>query len=74
MFKALSEIDNLTKCSCELQFDMIHIVGEISELETSLDRMINELKKLRSELYAEIENIENEEKSVNGNCEKVNDN
>lgn len=70
MNRTLLEIENLTKSSCELQFEMIHIVGEISELESSLDRMINELKKLRSELYSEIEKIENEKNNHNHNLEQ----
>ena len=63
MYKALLEIENLAKSSTELQFEMIHIIGELSELESSLDRMINELKKLRSELYMEIEKIQSEQKN-----------
>lgn len=70
MDKALADVENLTKSSYEMQFEMIHIIGEISELESSLDRMINELKKLRSELYAEIEKLENEENNASENHEQ----
>lgn len=45
--------------------EMIHIVGEITELESSLDRMVNELRKLRRELYLEIEKIESEKNNNN---------
>lgn len=68
MYKALVEVEHLTKTSCDVQLEMIQIIDELIKLETSISKLINELKNLKSELYLEIENVEIEKRNVSENC------
>lgn len=64
MNKILLEVEHLIKSSYDIRFEMIHIVDEINELESSLDKLINELKQFRKEILSKIEKTDSEE-----NCE-----
>lgn len=70
MYKALVEVENLTRSSFEVQLELVHVIEELSDLESSVGKLINALKSLKSELYAEIERIENEHKDINDNFEQ----
>lgn len=61
MNKVLLEVENLMKTSYDIRFEIMHIVDEINELESSLDKLINELKQFRSEILSKIENSGSEE-------------
>lgn len=63
MNKVLLEVENLMKTSFDLRFEVMHIVDEINSLESTLDKLIDELKQFREEILAKIEKAEENSES-----------
>lgn len=63
MNEVLLEVENLLKTSFDMRFEMMHIVDEINSLESTLDKLISELKQFRNEILSKIEKPDSEENS-----------
>lgn len=61
MNKVLLEVESLMKTSYDIRFEIIHIIDEINSLESTLDKLIDELKQLKNEILLKIESEENSE-------------
>lgn len=61
MNKVLLEVEHLIKASYDIRFEMLHIIDEISEIESSVDKLINELKQFRKEILSKLERTGSEE-------------
>lgn len=63
MNEVLLEVENLLKTSFDMRFEMMHIVDEINSLESTLDKLISELKQFRNEILSKIKKPDSEENS-----------